>query len=1075
VLRAFGVLCFEQHIAAVPLVQRLATHSYKLGDLMSPASDKLSRVNEHSLPYRVLIEEIAKRRPDILPANVEAMLDTLDGVRDEVARCERLDEPNLEQYRMLLKKCAAAEALLKAILHEAKLSAICFSGGGIRSASFGLGVLTGLAELSVDGVAADSKGVLKEIDYVSTVSGGGYLGSWFTGWIHRHPGRLNGVLNDLTHYRLTSADPEAPAVRHLRDYTSYLAPRSGLLSPDSWTLAAIVLRNLLLNWAILVPTFAALLLLPILNSFLLSWTGKMLTPNRLLIVAAALAFFSLLSIGLNLPGNFKTQPRNTVLTNYAFIGLPLLVLAAWCLSAGFLGAYSKDEKFDSFCTLLLLWLLAAVAHAGLLVARVVVSIRQGGAATSKLSGSETATQLGKQFTACLGASLFSGWLFWLLANHGGALLLHDPKLRDIRLFTGIAVPIVLGVFALTGVLVNGLSAKFDLEEDREWWSRAAAFVLMATVLWPLAHLLVLFNKEISDAATYVFFGKVKGTTSIPALAGIIGAIASWAGFTPATPSASAKVNSDKLSATGKGLTKRDLLLPALGVTFFVVLGVALAQANNWLIRWAGKTPYPDNLRLWAVLGEFAGAFLLALIMNSCVSVNTFSLHGMYRSRLVRSYLGASNNKRRPNPFTNFDVTDNLALASILAPEQQDSQKSKAAATPETSSAAAAKTKPDKNAASFAPVNAAPTKPQPIDVPLHVINIALNVVAGKKLAWQQRKAESFTASPLHCGSFRVGYRPTAEYAGTEGITLGTAMAISGAAASPNMGYHSSPMLSLVMTFFNARLGWWLPNPGPNGKSVWGDASPRFSLAPLLNEALGQTTDENKWVYLSDGGHFENLGLYEMVMRRCKRIIVVDGGCDLDFKLEDLGNAVRKIQIDLGVSITFDPAVALERGPAGANQHRFIGRIRYSHCDLTQAQLNRLRELERCEPLSEAELKEYGELSGHRNRDSVQERRYQQLKGREARKPEEEAEYQKLVSADGVLVYIKASLNGNEPADVTQYYKSHDSFPHESTANQFFNESQFQSYVRLGMHVVDEIMHSSSTLTTLDKFIDAAGKK
>ena len=82
-----------------------------------------------------------------------------------------------------------------------------------------------------------------------------------------------------------------------------------------------MLRNLLLNWAILVPTFAALLLLPILNSFLLSWAGKMVTPNNLLIAAAALAFLSLLSIGLNLPGNFKTQPRSTVLTNYASIGL----------------------------------------------------------------------------------------------------------------------------------------------------------------------------------------------------------------------------------------------------------------------------------------------------------------------------------------------------------------------------------------------------------------------------------------------------------------------------------------------------------------------------------------------------------------------------------------------------------------------------------------------------------------------------------------------------------------------------------------------------------------------------------
>jgi hypothetical protein len=137
--------------------------------------------------------------------------------------------------------------------------------------------------------------------------------------------------------------------------------------------------------------------------------------------------------------------------------------------------------------------------------------------------------------------------------------------------------------------------------------------------------------------------------------------------------------------------------------------------------------------------------------------------------------------------------------------------------------------------------------------------------------------------------------------------------------------------------------------------------------------------------------------------------------------------------------------------------------------------RLRELERLEPLSDAELKEYGELSGNKNRTSEQERRYLELKGRRARNVDEAAEYKKLVSTDGVLVYIKASLNANEPADVTQYYRSHDEFPHESTANQFFNESQFQSYVRLGMHVVDEIMLSDNSLTTLDEFIDAAMKK
>src|SRR5205085_2399918 len=77
--------------------------------------------------------------------------------------------------------------------------------------------------------------------------------------------------------------------------------------------------------------------------------------------------------------------------------------------------------------------------------------------------------------------------------------------------------------------------------------------------------------------------------------------------------------------------------------------------------------------------------------------------------------------------------------------------------------------------------------------LHVVNTALNLTAGEKLAWQQRKAESFTVSALHSGSAYVGYRDSREYGGDDGISLGNAVTISGAAASPNQGYNSSPPL------------------------------------------------------------------------------------------------------------------------------------------------------------------------------------------------------------------------------------------------------------------------------------------
>jgi hypothetical protein len=139
-----------------------------------------------------------------------------------------------------------------------------------------------------------------------------------------------------------------------------------------------------------------------------------------------------------------------------------------------------------------------------------------------------------------------------------------------------------------------------------------------------------------------------------------------------------------------------------------------------------------------------------------------------------------------------------------------------------------------------------------------------------------------------------------------------MAISGAAASPNMGYHSSPLVSLILALFNVRLGWWLGNPGECGeRTFWGSGnihayemeSPRWALRPFINELFGMTSEDRPFVYLSDGGHFENLGLYEMVRRRCKYIVVSDAGCDPDFAFEDLGDSVRKISIDLGFKITF----------------------------------------------------------------------------------------------------------------------------------------------------------------------------
>jgi hypothetical protein len=234
----------------------------------------------------------------------------------------------------------------------------------------------------------------------------------------------------------------------------------------------------------------------------------------------------------------------------------------------------------------------------------------------------------------------------------------------------------------------------------------------------------------------------------------------------------------------------------------------------------------------------------------------------------------------------------------------------------------------------------------------------------------------------------------------------------------MGYNSSPLLTVIMALFNARLGWWLGNPR-NGGNTWKYPGPRFGIRPFVDEVLGLTNDTNSWIYLSDGGHFDNLGLYEMVLRRCRYIIVSDAGADPDFTYEDLGNAVRKVRVDLGVSIEFtrQPSMTARHDAraSGAGHHCAVATIRYSEVDGTA--------------------------------------------------PEE----------NGTLIYIKPSLSGDEPADVLNYASQDPRFPHQPTPDQFFDEAQFESYRRLGMHIANRICdaHGPGTLD-VRQFVAAAEK-
>ena len=141
-------------------------------------------------------------------------------------------------------------------------TALCLSGGGIRSATFGLGVIQFLAQT----------GLLSRFEYLSTVSGGGYIGSWLSTWFTRlGGGNIQGAYETIRE-RLagrTYPEKEAEEIERLRANSNYLTPKLGALSADTWTAVAIWFRNLIINWFLLIPLIAAAAVAPQLISALM--------------------------------------------------------------------------------------------------------------------------------------------------------------------------------------------------------------------------------------------------------------------------------------------------------------------------------------------------------------------------------------------------------------------------------------------------------------------------------------------------------------------------------------------------------------------------------------------------------------------------------------------------------------------------------------------------------------------------------------------------------------------------------------------------------------------------------------
>jgi hypothetical protein len=615
----------------------------------------------------------------------------------------------------------------------------------------------------------------------------------------------------------------------------------------------------------------------------------------------------------------------------------------------------------------------------------------------------------------------------LLAGAGGGVLMtiSEELLRSTATGGSPWVLATIGPPLVLLTVLGGLALFVALlgpaigENEREWWGRLAAKIAVTAAFWTVGVGIVAFGPALLYAA-----GSAKSAT-LGALWAIATAVGVRVGSRAAGVAPGGEGPARPALATRLVLAVTPTLF-LVGLLMFVAMAVAYLTDADW--NTLPEAPMGREASAWqefvwyyrsyfqaarqidplVLVGWLAGLAAVAFVVSWNVDANLFSLHELYANRLTRTFLGASRPSRdwprrwgRPgdrsirtggptdvrgqpraaNPFTGFDPADEidlyqLAIGRFVLELPRDDQPRGLVGPPKL----------------------------PPEVrywgPHLILNTALNLIAGDDLAWRDRKAESFALTPLYCGSRSTGYARVTDSTRRR-LRLGRSVALSGAAVDPNMNQMQSAPMTVLLTIFNARLGAWVENPnrrwwekaqpddGPTGE-VWQARGASASYL-LFRELLGDTQGRGQYVHLSDGGHFENLGVYELIRRRCRFIVAVDATENPNATSDNLGILVRLCRIDFGVRIELDTAkLAVTAADGRSKAHVVIGTIHYEDVD-----------------------------GG---------------------------------AVPGMLVYLRASMTGDEPPDVQQYRNLHPEFPRQLTlTDQSFDEDQFESYRALGHHV------------------------
>jgi Patatin-like phospholipase len=1005
---------------------------------------------------------------------------------------------------------------------------LCLSGGGIRSATFNLGALQALSR----------HGRISKLDYLSSVSGGGYIHQFLANWIYKagSTSSVEELLDPIPNqpeasplgYRAT-VQPEP--LRWLRRHSNYLAPRTGAVSLDTWTIAATWTRNTALNLVVLLSTLFFVLLLPYIGTIPFASAGAHHTLFTLFGWILAIIFLIVVSClsrwlaHLDPPG---PKPIFIKLACGSLLGAAVLVapfIYKTIIPGESIADSSAKTIFHEVEQPTHLHYKGSFQQQTPSAESLEVTVdTQQPVPRSRLRDHWSARPLGLwhglMYTrattipillfACLCGLLLSsvfsagkfpvqiGSIVWLLGIAFAYLLLDGVRLLffvtcfavPLNLIPSLAVALLPSLLlAVPFVLMEaGLGIVGDRADSgqREWMARLRALSFLLGGSWfavtgvallgpHLVHILSHYT-----VASYTIWAGWLGTT----IAGVLSARSTRTD------------NSENQDSPSSGLLL-ELLAKIAPPVFVIGLLLILATFVSWSVIVPDGTPIQREHRFLLLFFLSLG---IALFFGRRVDINDFSMHAFYRDRLARCYGGAIDLHRIPNLFTGFTRSDRSLRVHQLLPvgyrvlDEQGNPVLDQTGKPIVGTYAG---------------------------PFPVICTAINLTTGEDLAYQERKAASFTFTPIFSG-YNVGWTaarnhwnqfngfvdtPSFVYQDAGSITLATACAISGAAASPSMGYHSNPTIAFLLTVFNVRLGWWLrnprrrrigrvtpypipPSPKPDALSRFFTlkpgmlpSSPRFGLLRLVNELFGQSDDTTSYIYLTDGGHFDNMGLYELLRRRCRAIVVCDSEADPHLAFQGIGMAIRKARLDFGIEVTLDQTAPIppeppadQKVPGHSRSQASSPSTQVAHDASTARPATTTSSTDPAKPSAEALSQQQPPevpyvLKAHVSSTDApgftatvaHQQSPPAIEGLSSfgeypansihcvhgtiRYPEDSDP-----SQFGHILYIKASLTGDEPPDILNYRREHKKFPHDTTLNQFFTESQFESYRRLGEHIL-----------------------